>query len=81
MVALESLSTKKQTNALIQQTSRFLVILDNVRNLRVDWAINSIDGWRVILWVVDLWQLIWNQIVDPDMFTKYIELTVIINKE
>ena len=68
-------------NTSIQQTSRFLIILDQVRNLKIDWAINLIVDYRVVLRFVNLWQLIWNLAVDPDMFMKYIEETVVIGKE
>ena len=68
-------------NASIHQISCFLVKQDQVHNLRIDWAINSIDDCRVVLRVVDLGKLIWNLAVDLDMFVKYIEQTLMINKE
>ena len=67
------LSTKKQSNISIRQISYFLVNQDQICNLRIDWAINSIDDCRVVLRVVGLGQLIWNLAVDSDMFIKRIE--------
>ena len=43
------LSTIEQMNASINQISCFLVNQDKLRNLRIDWAINSIDDCRVVL--------------------------------
>ena len=80
-IAYALLSTKKQTNALIHQIRCFLVNQEKIRNLKIDWAINSIDDCRVVLRVVGLGQLIWNLAVDSDMFMKHMEQTVVINKE
>ena len=42
-------STKKQTNTSIRQISCFLVNQDQICNLTIDYAINSIDDSRVVL--------------------------------
>ena len=57
-------TTKEQTKCRFAKQTVSLITRDEVRNLRVNWAINPISDCQIVLRVVGLEQLIWNLAVD-----------------